>query len=291
MYLLLALLALLMAQPAMAQGNDISGLWRPMARNQDGSGMTGDMAGVPVSDGLRWSAESWSPDNFDVAEWVCRPHAWDYSLEGPLSPIRFWPEIDQPTQKVIAYNGHINQEEQEITIWMDGRSRPPANANHTWSGFTTGEWDGDVLVTTTTHLKESYIRRSGLMHSDQATIRTRWRRIGNYLQATSIVYDPLNLTEPYARSSMMWIFDATLVMAPYPCEEATETAIPRGSVPHFLPGKSPLPGLNPELTDRFKTPFEPRLGGAATMYPEYIAKMKTMPVPTKTQSGTAESEP
>jgi hypothetical protein len=99
------------------------------------------------------------------------------------------------------------------------------------------------------------------------------------------------LTEPYVRSSMMWSFDPTLVMAPYPCEEATETAIPRGSVPAFLPGKSPLPGLNPELTDRFKTPYEPRLGGAATMYPEYIAKMKAMPVPTRTEKGTAESEP
>src|SRR6185436_16448568 len=196
MYLLLALLALLAAQPAMAQGNDIAGLWRPLARNQDGSGMTGDMAGVPVSEGLRARAESWSPDDFDVAEWVCRPHAWDYSLEGPLSPIRFWPEIDQATQKVIAYHGHINQQEQETTIYMDGRPRPPANSVYSWSGFATGEWDGDVLVTTTTHLKEAYIRRSGLMRSDRAVIHTRWRRIGNYLQATTVMYDPLNLTEP-----------------------------------------------------------------------------------------------
>ena len=42
---------------------------------------------------------------------------------------------------------------------------------------------GDVLVVTTTHLKETYIRRNGLMHSDRATIRTRRRRIGEYLQA------------------------------------------------------------------------------------------------------------
>jgi hypothetical protein len=289
--LLLALLVMLVSQPVMAQGLDIAGLWRPLARNQDGSGMTGDMAGVPVSDGLRARAQSWSPDDFDVAEWVCRPHAWDYSLEGPLSPIRFWPEIDQPTQKVIAYHGHINQQEQETTIWMDGRPHPPENTIHTWSGFTTGEWDGDVLVTTTTHLKEAYIRRSGLMRSDRAVIRTRWRRIGNYLQATTIMYDPLNLTEPYIRSSMMWIDDPAMVMAPYPCEEATETAIPRGTVPHFLPGKSPLPGLNPELTDRFGTPYEPRLGGAATMYPEYIAKMRTMPRPKRTVEGTAERVP
>ena len=287
----LVLLALLMSHPVLAQGLDISGLWRPLARNQDGSGMTGDMAGVPISESLRARAESWSPDDFDVAEWVCRPHAWDYSLEGPLSPIRFWPEIEQATQKVIAYHGHINQQEQETTIWMDGRSHPPENTLHTWSGFTTGRWEGDVLVTTTTHLKEAYIRRSGLMRSDAAVVNTRWRRIGNYLQATTIMYDPFNLTEPYVRSTMMWVFDPAMVVSPYPCEEATETAISRGTVPHFLPGKSPLPALNPELTDRFLTPYQPRLGGSETMYPEYIAKMKTFPVPKKTQSGTSEFEP
>jgi hypothetical protein len=250
--------------------------------------MVGDAAGVPISAEGRWRAQSWSPEDFDVAEWVCRPHAWDYSLEGPLSPIRFWPEVDQATQKLIAYHGHINMMEQETTIWMDGRPRPPENALHTWSGFSTGEWDGDVLAVTTTHLKEAYIRRFGLMRSDRATVRTRWRRIGDYLQATVIIYDPVYLAEPYIRSTMMWGYDPAMVMAPYPCEEATETAVPRGTVPNFLPGQSPLPAWNPDLTDRFGTPYEPRLGGPETMYPEYIAKMKTFPRPTKK---AAEREP
>jgi len=126
------------------------------------------------------------------------------------------------------------------------------------------------------------------MQSDQATVRTRWRRMGNYLQATVIIYDPVMMTEPYIRSTMMWINDPSMNMSPYPCEEATETAIPRGTVPHFLPGKSPLPGLDPNLTDRFGTPYEPRLGGAATMFPEYIAKMKTMPRPAKVLAAPAE---
>ena len=287
---LLLLLAALWSHPALAQ-TDIMGVWRPLPRNQDGSGMTGDIAGVPVSDAARWRVQSWSPEDFDVTEWACRPHAWDYSLEGPLSALRFWAEIDQASQKVIAYHGHLNQQEQETTIWMDGRPRPPENALHTWSGFSTGEWDGDVLVVTTTHLKEAYIRRNGLMHSDRATIRTRWRRMGDYLQATSIIYDPIMLTEPYARSTMMWVNDPSLRMDPYPCEEATETAIPRGTVPHFLPGKSPMPGLNKDLTDRFGTPYEPRLGGAATMYPDYIVKMKAMPRPTKVDAGGGENQP
>jgi hypothetical protein len=41
-----------------------------------------------------------------------------------------------------------------------------------------------------------------------------------------------------------------------------------------------LPGLNSGFTDKFGTPYEARLGGPETMYPEYIAKMKTMPHPT-----------
>ena len=280
-------LGILAAAPAAAQV-DLSGNWRPLPRNQDGSGMTGDAAGVPLSDNGRWRAQSWSPEDFDVAEFVCRPHAWDYSLEGPLSALRMWAEVDQATQQVIAWHGHLNQQEQETTIWMDGREHPPANAPHTWSGFSTGVWEGNELVVTTTHLKEAYIRRSGLMRSDQSIVRTRWRRIGDYLQSTSILYDPVYLAAPYIRSTMMWVYDPGLRMDPYPCEEATETAVPRGKVPHFLPGKSPLPGHNPELTDRFGTPYEPRLGGPETMYPEYIEKMKKMPHPTKTQAGTAE---
>ena len=279
------------SHPALAQ-LDVTGLWRPLPRNQDGSGMTGDAAGVPVSAEGRWRAQSWSPDDFDVAEWVCRPHVWDYSLEGPLSAMRLWTEVDRAAQRLVAYHGHINQQEQETTIWMDGRPHPAANALHTWSGFSTGAWDGDVLVVTTTHLKEAYIRRSGLMRSDQATVRTRWRRIDGYLQATVIEYDPVYLAEPYIRTTMMWAADPALVMAPYPCEEATETALPRGTVPHFLPGQSPLPGLAPALADRFGTPYEARLGGPATMYPEYIAKMKTLPRPTMAApAGTVEREP
>ena len=50
---LFALLMMLWCQSAFAQ-MDIMGVWRPLPRNQDGSGMTGDIAGVPVSDAARW---------------------------------------------------------------------------------------------------------------------------------------------------------------------------------------------------------------------------------------------
>ena len=268
---------------------DVAGKWRPLGRNEDGSGMTGDAAGLPLSQEGRWRGDSWSPGEFDVAEWVCRPHPWDFSLEGVLSALHLWSDVDPATQKVTAYRGHINQLEQETTIWMDGRPHPPEHAPHTWSGFSTGEWDGDTLVVTTTHVKESYIRRSGLMRSDRSTIRTRWKRMGNLLQATVIIYDPVYLGEPYIRSTMMWEADPAMRLEPYPCEEATETAISRGEVPHFLPGTTPLPGLDPKLADAFATPHQARLGGGETMYPDYIKKMKGMPKPTvKAAAGTTE---
>lgn len=265
--------------PALAQ-MDITGMWVPLPRDQDGSGDTGDAAGIPLSVDGRRRAHSWSAEEFDTAEWVCRPHAWDYSLDGPLSQVRFLPIVDRATQQIIAYRGHIQMEQQETFIWLDGRPHPPATAPHTWSGFTTGEWEGDVLVTTTTHLKEAYIRRTGLMRSDRTTVRTRWRRIGDYLQATTIMYDPIYLAEPYIRSANMWVNSPERLMAPYPCEEATETVVPRGSVSHFLPGQSPLPGLDPDRVDEFETPYEAKLGGASTMLPEYVddlAAMETNP--------------
>src|SRR3712207_8044652 len=55
--------------------------------------------------------------------------------------------------EVVAYHTNIAWMNPVRTIWMDGRSHPPANALHTWEGFSTGRWDGDVLTVETTHLK------------------------------------------------------------------------------------------------------------------------------------------
>jgi hypothetical protein len=290
--LTIVVLAALSSAPVLAQtmtpgtgGPDISGMWRPLPRNQDGSGMDGDYAGLPLNAAGRWRAQSWVPENFEVPEFVCRPHAWDFSLEAGASRMRWVPEIFDPTQELIAYHGRFSMREQETTIWMDGRPRPPDYDRHSWSGFSTGEWEGDTLVQTATHLKEAYARPWGPMRSDEATVRTRWKRIGNYLRATAITYDPVYMAEPYIRTSLFWVLDPQLVMPPYPCEEATETVVARGTVPHALPGKNFLPGQNPDITDSFGTPYEPRLGGPETMYPEYIAKMKTFPRPKTVHGG------
>ena len=266
--------------PALAQTDVLTGMWRPISRNEDGSGLDGDYAGLPLSAAGRLRAQSWAPENFDVPEMVCRPHSWDFSIEAGAAQMRLAAEINDPTQALVAYRGRLSMREQETTIWMDGRPRPPDYALHTWSGFSTGEWDGDVLVQTATHLKENYMRRWGPMRSDDATVRIRYKRLNNnYLRATVIVYDPVYFAEPYIRTSLIWVLDPNLVLPPYPCEEATESVVEHGKVPHYLPGKSLLPAQDPKENDEFGTPYETRLGGPETMDPEYIRKMQPFPPP------------
>ena len=166
--LILALLAVASGSLTLAQtiapgagSGDLSGMWRPLARNEDGSGMDGDYAGLPLNAAGRWRSQSWVPENFEVPELVCRPHAWDFSLEAGASRMRWVPQVFDPTQQVVAYHGRLSMREQETTIWMDGRPHPPDYERHSWSGFTTGVWEGSTLVQTATHLKEAYTRRWG----------------------------------------------------------------------------------------------------------------------------------
>jgi hypothetical protein len=53
---------------------------------------------------------------------------------------------------------------------------------------------------------------------------------------------------------------------------------PRGWVAYHLPGANPF--LN-EYSDTYGIPQEAVRGGAETMYPEYLEKLKKMPVPAK----------
>ena len=74
---------------------------------------------------------------------------------------------------------------------MDGRPHPPEYAAHTWQGFSTGKWEGDMLTVTTTHLKIGWIRRNGIPRSDKAVLTEHWIRHDNNLTLVSIINDPV----------------------------------------------------------------------------------------------------
>ena len=141
---------------------------------------------------------------------------------------------------------------------------PPPEANHTWGGFSTATWEGDILRIKTTHLKEDYIRRNGAMVSDQATVTSYWIRRGDILTWINIVHDPVYLAEPLIRSSEYRLTVNSQVPA-HPCTSAFE-GLEKGNVPHYLPARIRSSRISGSDTVwRRDTPT----GGVPTVYPEY----------------------
>jgi hypothetical protein len=191
-----------------------------------------------------------------------------YISRGP-SQVRIWKEIDPVTRQLVAYHAEWLRSI-DNPYYMDGRARPSQYAAHTWGGFSTAEFVGEMLKITTTHVKEDYYRRNGVPSSDQASITQYWIRRGDYLTWVTISYDPIYLTEPMIRSSE---YHLTLnqQIPPYPCTVVEEVDRPAGVVPSYMPGQNPF---LPEFGEKYKIPMEATSGGAATMYPELARKIQ-----------------
>jgi hypothetical protein len=228
----------------------------------------GDYLGLPINDAARLRGDSWDASLLTLPEHQCKPHPSDYGIRGPAN-LRIWKEIDTESQQLIAYHTHISWQAPERTIYMDGRPHPSEYAPHTWQGFSTGKWDGDMLTVTTTHLKIGWIRRNGIPRSDRAVVTEHFIRHDNFLTVVTIINDPVYLTEPFIRSTDFSLAPDQQI-APYPCEAVVEVERPLGAVPHHLPGTNPF--LH-EFADRHNLPFEATRGGAETMYPEYRLKI------------------
>jgi hypothetical protein len=264
----------LLSRPVFAQ-NDPSGEWAPTffedQRDRLAGAEMGDYLGMPINAAALFRAESWSAALVELPENQCREHGSDYGWRGP-SNLRIWKEVDTATQQVIAYHIRLSAYNAEQTVWMDGRPHPPDYARHTWAGFSTGTWEGDTLVIYTTHLKENWLGLNGIPRSDMATARVHIMRHGNVLTVAAITYDPVYLTEPLIRT-IDFTFAPQQQMAPWPCESVDEVDRPEGVVPSYLMAQNPYID---EFAARYGVPPEATRGGAETMYPEYMLKLKDM---------------
>ena len=169
-------------------------------------------------------------------------HVSPYIYRGPTN-LRIWEEKHPKTQDVIALKHYHSTYEQTRTIWMDGRPHPGPNAAHTWMGFSTGRWDGDMLVIETTHLKQGWVRRNGIPMSDRAKMTEYCVRNGDLMTQIIVLFDPVYLTEPLVKSqefvrsprelpaeTWLWVCDPVV-------EIATRD---EGAVPAYLPGEHPF---------------------------------------------------
>ena len=166
--------------PAFAQV-DFSGEWAPRFYEDQPERVPGpemgDYLGIPINDADRMRGDTWSASMMTLPEWQCRPHSADYIWRGP-SNLRIWKEVDPVSREITAFHAEWLRSI-DRPVYLDGRAHPPDYAAHTWAGFSTGKWDGDVLTVTVTHLKEGYVRRNGLARSDHGnahrTLDPSWR--------------------------------------------------------------------------------------------------------------------
>ena len=272
---LLTALMVVAATPAFAQV-DLSGTWATRNHEDWQERWSGpdvlDLTGLPINDDARARALGYSASLLSLQERQCLYYGATYTVIGPFG-IKFWSESEPVNSRVIAWNMSGAVDKTPRTIWMDGRPHPSEDAPHSFSGFSTGQWQGNTLVVKTTHMKESPLRRNGTPLSDQATMTEYIVRHGAVLTVTAVIEDPVYLTAPHILSRS-YEFDATLTIPVYPrpCTPAVESpGLTAGSVPHYLPGENPF--LN-EMSRRYGLPPEVTLGGAETRYPEFRKKLE-----------------
>jgi hypothetical protein len=264
----LMLLCLLLAViPASAQ-TDFSGEWqRVQEEDSTLNPAVGDWFGIPMNAAAHARAETWDAASWTLPEWQCRPHGGAYFKREPAA-LQITKAMDPVTRNITAYQAEWLRQVR-IPIYLDGRPHPSPNAAHNWLGFSTGVWQGDVLKITTTHLKESYLRRNGIPASDRAELTEYWIRNGDVLTWIIVTYDPVYLTEPLVWSSN-YRLNLQQQVPPYPCTVVTEVVRPKGVVPHLLPGNNPMLKQFPQ---RLNLPDELIYAGAASMYPEFRSRL------------------
>lgn len=268
-----ALLAAVFAASSAHAELNLVGYWDPIFHEDveeriPGPAM-GDYLGLPINDAARLRAESWDASLLSLPEHQCKPHPSTYGFRG-VGVLRIWEERDPSTQALVKIHTHIQWQAQHREIWMDGREHPPEYAAHTWQGFSTGRYEGDVLVVKTTHLKAGWMRRNGLPFSDRATMTDRFHRHGDVLTHVMIVEDPVYLTEPLVKTNGFQL-SPNGTMTPYPCEAVVEVVRPAGYVPHFLPGQNPFLA---EFATSHGLPVEATRGGAETALPEFVEQLR-----------------
>ncbi len=230
--------------------------------------------GIPLNADARNEAIGYTPETITEHNRECQPYKIHYILEGGWG-WRMWPTQDD-SGTLIAWNFSGSVDREPTTIWMDGR-HPTPTALHTPAGFTSGVWQGNTLVTTTTHLQDGYLTRNGVPASDQEVLTMFWTRQNELLTITGMIQDPVYLTEPYVLANT-WLDDPSRSLSA-PGASNPQVCFPEEEVVSVLNGQVPTyltPQDNPSLmyvTRLYNIPHDAALGGAQTMYPQYAAKL------------------
>src|SRR5881409_209235 len=253
-------------------GLDITGAWYSGGASMEGGAQTElvDYSGLPLSEAGRLYALAWDPSRWTSRQQQYMAYEPTRLLHGGGN-FRFWEERDPTTQRLIAIKFYGQITEGTRTVWMDGRPHPPAYAKHSFLGFSTGKYEGNVLTVYTTHLKRNYIRTNGVAMSDQTTLVEHFIRHGDRVTYITVLTDPVYLTEPLVRNSDMRRSVRNPEAWLYACDDGEQIlGRPDDQVPNYLFGQNPF--LR-EHADKYHIPLLGALGGPETLYPDYREKL------------------
>ena len=207
--------ALLLSVDAVAADDDALPDWSGVWERYEGNGGMFDVATTEPPDGRAGSpgvrqhpplTEAWEKKYRDTLEVVANGR-----LPDPISycgtPAGYprllalpdvYEFIVRPEQTWIVTENGPNI----LRIYTDGRGHPPADERWpTFTGDSVGHWEDDTLVFTTVSMigeKHTILDRSGLVLSEQASIRTRlFETDTGLLRAELTIEDPLALKEAW----------------------------------------------------------------------------------------------
>jgi hypothetical protein len=254
---------------------DISGEWAVVS-NEDQPHRApgpelGDYTGLPLNDADRQKADSWDASILSQPERQTQAHPVQYLMRGPGPALRILKVLDPVTQELVAYTIAGGFGRADRVIWMDGRPHPSDYSEHTWDGFSTGEWVNGQLVVTTTHMKQGVVQRNGSATSPYGKMVEHYFRHGEYMTMSFTVDDPIFLEEPMMRSHTWRLNPNGNMTFGNSFESVEEVAMPPGWVPSW-----PLGTTHPDFAERVGLPFGATRGGKESLYPEYQAKIQEM---------------
>lgn len=262
--------------PPSPPGADLSGMYTPDRDLDPGLGTAAgrlvDYGGIPLNEAGRMYALAWDASRITVRQQQCAGYVPPYMFVAPGN-YRIFEDREPYTQqlKSISVYGQIAEGHHEI--FMDGRPHPPAYAVHTFPGFSTGKFEGNILTVETTHIKRGWIRAPGVAQSDEATVREHFIRHGDRITIFSVTTDPVYLAEPFAKVQVLLRYTKDPNGWLYACDDGEEILDKtEDRVPAYPLGENPF--LR-EYSEKEHVPLLGALGGPETTRPEFVAKLKT----------------
>ena len=246
---------------------DIAGEWRLDQGEDPGQPSLSDYLGLAFNEAGRLRADTTPESIWGTPEYQCRPHSAPHQWRG-VGGTRILKELDPISREIVGYRLQFMRS-LDRPIYVDNRPHPPAYAPHSWSGFSTAQWEGHTLKVTTTHLKDGFLKRGGPQTSDMLTMTEYITRRDDIMTIVQVVDDPIYLDEPYVLS-ITYSYDPNAGPATENCSGsafAENGGTDRHHVPHFLPGENT--GIGEFLQNENWIPAEAARGGVKTIYPEY----------------------